>query len=72
VYGILGWSVLIDIIGGAVNLNHWMLDTSVFHQTAAAPAVSPNWTSGAATVGVGAMAALIGGITFSRRDLVAD
>jgi ABC-2 type transport system permease protein len=71
-YGALGWSFLIDVIGGAVNINHWVLDTSVFHEMAAVPAVNPNWTSGAAMIGIGVIAALTGGIAFSRRDLAGD
>jgi ABC-2 type transport system permease protein len=71
-YGVLGWSFLIAVIGGAINLNHWLLDTSVLHQMAAAPAVNPDWISAGAMVVLGAVAALAGGISFSRRDLVGD
>ena len=71
-YGVLGWSFLVDVIGGAVNINHWVLDTSVLHQMAAVPAVSPNWTAGAALIGIGVIAALIGGVGFGLRDLVGD
>jgi ABC-2 type transport system permease protein len=68
-YGLLVWSVLVELVGGVVGLNHWVLDTSVFHQMAAAPAVSPNWGIGGALVAIGAFAALVGGVAFSRRDL---
>ena len=44
-YGLLGWSLLIELVGGIGALSHWVLDTSVFHQMAAAPAVPPNWVA---------------------------
>jgi hypothetical protein len=49
-YGLLAWSFLADIIGGAVIASQWVLDTCLFHQMAAAPASSPNWTSGATVI----------------------
>ncbi len=69
-YGVLAWSFLVDVLGGIVNANHWLLDTSVFHQMAAAPAVSPDWTSAAALTGIGLAGALVGAATFHRRDMV--
>jgi len=71
-YGVLVWSFLIELIGGIVGLNHWVLDTSVFHQMAAAPAVSPDWTSGAVLLALGATTALAGGIAFRLRDLQSE
>jgi ABC-2 type transport system permease protein len=72
VYAMLAWSFLIEVIGGALNLSHWVLDTSVLHQMAAAPAVSPDWSSAAGLVGIGATAALLGGVAFGRRDLAGE
>jgi ABC-2 type transport system permease protein len=69
-YGVLAWSFLVDVVGGIVNANHWLLDTSVFHQMAAAPAVSPDWTSAGALSALGAGMAVVGGLVFTRRDLV--
>jgi ABC-2 type transport system permease protein len=68
-YGVLTWSLLVEIIGGIGALNHWVLDTSVFHHMAAAPAVSPNWRTDAIMVAVGAAGAVIGGYGLTRRDL---
>jgi ABC-2 type transport system permease protein len=68
-YGLLAWSLLVEVIGGTINANHWLLDTSVFHEMAAAPAVAPNWTSGGVLVAVGVLAAVLGGVAFGRRDL---
>ena len=71
-YGLLAWSFLVELIGGIVNLNHFVLDTSVFHQMASAPAVSPDWTASALLVAVGAIAAVVGVIAFNRRDLASE
>lgn len=67
--GVLGWSFLVELVGGIVGLNHWVLDTSVFHQMSTAPAVGPNWTTAAALVAVGFVAAVVGGVAFEHRDL---
>ncbi len=69
VYGVVVWSLLVEVISGTITTNHWLLDTSVFHEMAAAPAVAPNWTSAALLVVVGAVAALLGGFALGRRDL---
>jgi ABC-2 type transport system permease protein len=71
-YGVLGWSFLVQVVGGLFSSNHWLLDTSVFHHMATAPAVSPDWASALALVGVGALAAFLGGVAFDRRDLVSE
>jgi ABC-2 type transport system permease protein len=68
-YGLLGWSLLIELVGGIGALSHWVLDTSVFHQMASAPAVPPNWVANGAMFGIGISSALVGGFAFSRRDL---
>ena len=71
-YGVLGWSLLIEIVGGVGALNHWVLDTSLFHQMSAAPAVPPNWATGGIMllIGLGCMAA--GAMAFKRRDLTGE
>ncbi len=71
-YGVLTWSLLIEIVGGIGAVNHWVLDTSVFHHMAAAPAVSPNWRTDAILVAVGAVGAVIGGFALTRRDLLGE
>jgi ABC-2 type transport system permease protein len=69
VYALLGWSLLIVIVGGIGATSHWILDTSVFHQMASAPAVSPQWEANGVLVGVGVASATLGGFAFWRRDL---
>jgi len=67
-YALLAWSLLVVVIGG-VGASHWVLDTSVFHQMASAPAVPPRWEANGVMAAIGVAGALIGGIAFKRRDL---
>ena len=69
VYGLLGWSLLLVIIGGIGAINHWALDTSVFHHMASAPAVRPNWEANGIMTALGVACALVGGYAFRRRDI---
>ena len=69
VYAVLGWSALIVVVGGFGTVSHWVLDTSVFHDMASAPGVSPNWEANGIMTAVGIAAALVGGLAFRRRDL---
>lgn len=71
VYGYLGWSLLIEVVGGVGTQRQWLLDTSLFHQMAAAPAVDPNWTVNGVLFAIGAATALCGIAWFRRRDLAA-
>jgi ABC-2 type transport system permease protein len=71
VYGYLGWSLLIELVGGFGSGSRWLLDTSLYHQMAAVPAVDPNWTVNGVMIGIGAAAALVGIGSFRRRDLQA-
>ena len=71
-YGLLAWSLLVELVGGVVASNHWLLDTSLFHQMVPAPAQSPDWVSAGALVALGLAGAVAGGLAFSRRDLVGE
>jgi ABC-2 type transport system permease protein len=68
-YALLAWSLLVVVIGGIGAISHWVLDTSVFHQMASAPAVPPHWEADGVMAAIGVVGALIGGIAFKRRDL---
>lgn len=69
VYVVLGWSVLIEFVGGFFVQNHWVLDTSLFHQMASAPAVSPHWWTDAVLVVLGMLAMVVGDRALRLRDL---
>jgi ABC-2 type transport system permease protein len=71
-YALLGWSLLVVVIGGVGGVSRWLLDTSVFHQMASAPAVPPHWEANGVMIAIGVAGALIGGIAFRRRDLQAE
>jgi ABC-2 type transport system permease protein len=68
-YAVLVWSLLIEITSGIAVVNHWLLDTSVFHQMAAAPSVHVDWAANLIMVLLGALVALAGVDAFTRRDL---
>ena len=69
VYSYLGWSLLVVIVGGIGAVDHWVLDTSVFHQMVSAPARSPNWPANGAMVLLGTFFIVVGGLAFRRRDI---
>ena len=70
VYAIVAWSLLVELVGGIGAVSNWLLDTSVFHHVASAPAVPPNWGADAVLAGIGLIAAMVGLLGFRRRDLV--
>ena len=71
-YGLLGWSILVEIVGGIGAASHWILDTSLFHQMASTPAVSPNWEANLAMGAIAVFGATAGGLAFRRRDLAGE
>ena len=72
VYGVLAWSFLVELLGGIVNSNHWLLDSSIFHQLSPAPALAPDWSSGATMIGIGVVFALLATAAFNHRDLAGE
>jgi putative exporter of polyketide antibiotics len=71
-YGVLAWSFLISMVSSGLNINHWILDTSVLNQVVFAPAVSPNWVINSRLVIIAALLCVIGVVVFNRRDLKAE
>ncbi len=68
-YGVIAWSFLIQMVSSGLNLNHWLLDTSVLHHIALAPATEPNWSAASIVAGLGVIMGLLGVLRFRRRDL---
>lgn len=68
-YSMFVWFLLVEILGSVVNLNHWILDLSAFHQMAASPAVAVNWTANASLIALAALSTTLGVLAFRRRDL---
>jgi ABC-2 type transport system permease protein len=69
VYAVLVWSFLVEILASIGHPNRWFLDTSLLHHVTLAPAVAPDWRSGAVLVGIGVLAAMLGLLRFAHRDL---
>jgi len=68
-YAYVAGSFLLETVGAAVELPELLLDLSVLHHVAPAPAVDPDWGAAGVMVAVGIVAAVAGAIAFTRRDL---
>jgi ABC-2 type transport system permease protein len=68
-YAYVAGSFLLETVGAAVELPERLLDLSVLHHVAPAPAVDPDWAAAGALVTLGIVAAVLGAIAFARRDL---
>jgi ABC-2 type transport system permease protein len=68
-YGLVAWSFLIEIIGAGLGAGRWLLDTSLLHHIARAPAVDVRWDAAVILTGLGLIAAVVGAVGFTRRDL---
>jgi ABC-2 type transport system permease protein len=69
IYGYIAWSFLVVLLGSGLNINHWLLDSSILHQVTLAPAVNPDWTTNSLLLIIGAVLAVFGAWAFNRRDL---
>ena len=72
VYLVVGWSLIIDLVGSLVTSLHGLTRLSLFHYVAYVPAEDPNWTA-LAVMTLVAGAAMAGAlVAFDRRDLATD
>jgi polyether ionophore transport system permease protein len=71
-YGVIAWSFLLQMVSAGLNLNHWVLDTSILSQVALAPAVNPKWGTNWTLIIIGLALAFIGALAFNRRDLATE
>jgi ABC-2 type transport system permease protein len=69
-YALVVWSFLVEILGSVLRANPWLLDTSLFHHLAAAPAVDPRWSGNLVLLTVAAGLITVGWFGFVRRDIV--
>jgi ABC-2 type transport system permease protein len=72
IYAVVSWSFLLEIIGSAINLNHWILDTSLLQHIALAPATNPNWGVVLIYSGLGLASIVLGSLGYRYRDLEAE
>jgi ABC-2 type transport system permease protein len=68
-YGLVAWSFLLEIVGASLGLSHWLLDLSVLHHIARAPAAPVQWDMAAILIAIGIAAAIAGTLAFAHRDL---
>ena len=68
-YTVVGWSAIVDVAGGFFTNSRWVLDTSLFHLMAAAPAVAPHWATNGIMAASGLLGMTVGARLFARRDL---
>lgn len=68
-YGLVAWSFLVEIVGANIGAAGWLLNLSVLHHLARAPAVDPRWGSATVLAALGIAAAIAGALTFAHRDL---
>jgi len=65
---LLAWSFLMELVGSTLKLNHWILDTSLLHHMAFAPAAAPRWAQGGLLLAVSLILIAVGVTAFNRRD----
>jgi ABC-2 type transport system permease protein len=68
-YAVVAWSFLVEMIGALVRLNHLIVDTSIIHHLAAAPAATPRWNTTLVMIVLGASFAAGGAVALQRRDI---
>jgi len=52
-YTLLAWAFLLQMLGSAIHLNHWLMDTSLLHHITLAPTAHRNWRIAATYLGLG-------------------
>lgn len=71
-YGLIAWSFMIDMLSSGININHWILDTSILNHMTFAPATSPDWAVNLIMIGIALALGIIGTIGFVKRDLASE
>jgi ABC-2 type transport system permease protein len=69
-YSLVVWSFVVEFVTTVVRGNRFLLDTSLLHHVAPAPAADPNWTAAAVMLGLSAAVGALGVAAFGRRDLL--
>jgi putative exporter of polyketide antibiotics len=69
---VVGWSLVIDLLGSLVSGLEPLTRLSLFHSVGRAPATSPDWVAFAVTTGVAVAIAVVAVGVFGWRDLSED
>jgi len=70
-YALVAWSFLVELIGSLIEAPRWVLDTSLLHHLAPAPATQIDGLGAIGFVVLGAVAAALAAVLLGRRDLAA-
>jgi ABC-2 type transport system permease protein len=68
-YTAVAWSFLVQMLGSVIDLNHFVLDTSLLHHVAPAPLMDPRWDTAVVMALVGLAGVALGALALQRRDL---
>jgi putative exporter of polyketide antibiotics len=60
---------LLEMLGSAIRINHWTMDTSLLHHIPPAPATDPDWSMTATYLTIGLLLTLLGSWRFTGRDI---
>jgi len=69
VYSVIGWAFLVEMLGSVINLNHFILDTSLLHHVPLVPATDQNWQIVWVYCLLGIVLLAAGIIRFTKRDI---
>ncbi|MGZ4714559.1 MAG: hypothetical protein ACXVK4_16610 [Acidimicrobiia bacterium] len=69
VYGVVTWSLLVDLVGSVVPELAWSRRISIFHTMALAPARDPELTTLLVTTAIALALGVVATLVFERRDL---
>jgi putative exporter of polyketide antibiotics len=69
VYGVVIWSLIVDLLSSLVSGLGWLDHLSLFHYMALAPAENPDIVTVLTTLAVAAVLGIVATILFERRDV---
>jgi ABC-2 type transport system permease protein len=72
VYAVVGWSIIIDLVGSLISGLDFLTKASIFHYVALAPSEDPHWGSLAIMTLVAVALAAVAVLVFDKRDLALD
>ncbi len=71
-YGLVAWSFVVEILGSVIDIPQLILDTSLLHHPAPAPAADPNWRVVGTYLALGLVLGVAGAVRLHTRDLASD
>ena len=71
-YIVITWSTIIDMLRSSIDMDEWVAKTSLFHYVSISPIATPDWTTFIWLCCLGIVMAIIGIVTFSKRDIIGE